>query len=750
MYFLEDVLIEKKDGTLEEYSSKKLLDAVAKSAVRARGIIKQGDSYVRGSLTDDEEGRFLALVEKKILGGSDNLVKTATLHAYVEDALNEVAPDVGAAYINYHSFRMHQASVWERIYGSATQLIGESEDEDVLTLKQQNANADATLSSTKKCFLADYVGEAFYEEFFLTKEEKQAVRDGFIYVHDRNARMVYALNCCLFNMSYVMENGFEINGIHYNKPTELAKAFGVMGDLILINASQQYGGFTVPRVDTIIAPYAEKEQEKIKDELVSLGVDEKTALEEAEKRVKKMLLDGFQMLEMKLNTVASSRGDYPFTTFTLGLDRSFWGKEAAKACLITRMNGQGEKGKKKPVLFPKLVILFDKSLHGKGKELEDVYEAGLKCSSKYMYPDWLSLTGEGYVPSMYKKHGVRGVISPMGCRAFLSPYYEKGGFVQDGEDDQVVFEGRFNIGAVSLNLPMILAKAQKESKKFYDVLGYYLELIRNIHCRTYDFIGNMRAACNPIGFCYGGFYGGNLKPSDKVRPLLKAATASFGITALNELQMQYNKKTIREDGEFALEVMRYINDKLAFFKKEDGHLYAVYGTPAENLCGKQVKQYRSMFGIVEGVSSRPYVSNSFHCHVTEKMSPIEKQDKEYRFWDLFNGGKIQYCRYLLGYNVKAIETLILRAMDMGFYEGVNLSLDFCDDCGYSQVDMGIKCPNCGGYHITQFDRMNGYLGITRKGKETIVEDDGYGNKIVHIQSRFSPHKQQEIKDRISM
>lgn len=152
--------------------------------------------------------------------------------------------------------------------------------------------------------------------------------------------------------------------------------------------------------------------------------------------------------------------------------------------------------------------------------------------------------------------------------------------------------GRFNIGAVSLHLPMILAKARQESKDFYEVLDYYLNLIRKLHIRTYAYLGEMRASTNPLAYCEGGFYGGHLKPSDKIKPILKSATASFGITALNELQELYNGKSISEDGEFALEVMRHINQKVDEFKHEDGFLYAIYGTPAENLCGLQVKQFR--------------------------------------------------------------------------------------------------------------------------------------------------------------
>jgi len=349
----------------------------------------------------------------------------------------------------------------------------------------------------------------------------------------------------------------------------------------------------------------------------------------------------------------------------------------------------------------------------------------------YSRLDFLSLTGEGYIPSMYKKYGK--VVSLMGCRASLSPFYERGGMTPADEDDVPVFEGRFNMGAISLHLPMILAKARHENKDFYDVLDHYLEMIRNLHKKTYDYLGEKKASTNPLGFCQGGFYGGHLNPDDKIRPLLAPMTMSFGITALNELQELYNGKSLVEDGEFALEVMRYINDRVNWFKEQDGILYAIYGTPAESLCGLQVEQFRKKYGIVNKVSDRPYVSNSFHCGVWEDINPIEKQDLEGRFWDLLNGGKIQYCRYPVSYNKEAIKTLVRRAMDKGFYEGINLSLAYCEECGYEELDMDV-CPKCGSELITKIDRMNGYLGYTR----------------VHGKTRYNDAKNAEIKDRVSM
>ena len=307
------------------------------------------------------------------------------------------------------------------------------------------------------------------------------------------------------------------------------------------------------------------------------------------------------------------------------------------------------------------------------------------------------------------------------CRAFLSPWYERGGFEPADENDTPIFIGRFNMGAISLNLPLIYAKSVEDDIDFFEVLDSYLEKIREIHLRTIEYLGNLRASINPLAFCEGGFYGGHLKHTDKIKPLLESATASFGYTALNELQELYNHKSLVEDGEFAVKVLQHINDKVNEFKKEDHVLYAIYGAPAESLCGLQIKQFRKKYGVIEGVSDREYVSNSFHCHVSEDITGIQKQNLENRFWNLSNGGKIQYVRYPIDYNFDACKAYVTRAMQLGFYEGINLSLAYCDDCGHSELGMD-KCSKCGSSNLTKIDRMNGYLSYSRVKGDTRLND----------------------------
>lgn len=302
------------------------------------------------------------------------------------------------------------------------------------------------------------------------------------------------------------------------------------------------------------------------------------------------------------------------------------------------------------------------------------------------------------------------------------------------EDDKPVYEGRFNLGAISLHFPMIAAKAQQENRDFYEVLTYYLDLCRAIHIRTFKYLSHKKAGTNPLAFCQGGFYNGHFDPEDEIgEDFLRPMTMSFGITALNETSVLMTGKSIAEDNTLAIEILKFINDYADKYKKIDNILYAIYGTPAESLCGLQIEQFRKKYGIIKGVSDKPYTSNSFHCGVWEEISPIQKQDIEYPMFHLCNGGNIQYCRYTTDYNFEAMKTLIRRAMKMGFYEGVNLQLDYCEDCGASFIDKD-SCPKCGSENITRIERMNGYLGYSKVKGRTM----------------YSDHKLAEFKDRKSM
>lgn len=707
----KDIIIVKTNGYQEKFNPDKIKRAIDTSAER-----------VMVTLTEEAKDEVVSIVEKLLRTQTTNPT-IEQVHSCVEVALEKVNPLVAKSYREYRDYKKDIVHILDEVY-KKSQVITYIGDKDC-------ANMDSALVTTQRCLIYNSLNKELYKKFFLTTDEIEACKDGYIYIHDMSARRD-TMNCCLFDMANVLKDGFEMSNIWYTEPKTLQTAFCVMGDVIINTTAMQYGGFTVAEVDTVLKKYAKKSYDKYYKEY--LDIKGKKYCEEADKyaleKTQRECEQGYQGIEYKLNTVSSSRGDYPFVTFTFGVDEDPFARMITKTILDVHKEGQGKKGYKRPTLFPKLVFLYDKNLHGKDGALRDSFLSAIECSKKTMYPDYLSLTGEGYVPEMYKKY--KRIVSPMGCRAFLSPWYEKGGMEPANDKDKPVFIGRFNIGAISLHLPMILAKAKEEQKDFYDVLDYYLEMIRKIHIRTYRYLAKRKASTNPLAYCQGGFYGGNLKPTDSIEPVLKSSTASFGITALNELQELYNGKSIVEDGTFALEVLKYINEKTLEFKKEDNILYAIYGTPAESLCGLQIKQFRKKYGIIEGVSSREYVSNSFHCGVWEDINGIQKQNLEHRFWELSKGGRIQYVRYNLNYNTEAMLTYIERAMDMGFYEGVNLSLAYCNNCGHEELEMDV-CPKCGSSDLTKIDRMNGYLSYSRVHGDTML-----GNaKMVEISERKS-------------
>lgn len=713
------IQIIKKNGSLQDFDGDKIKKAIRKSATR-----------VCVELTDKEENKVVSTIQKQ-LQYNTTPVPVNTIHNMVECALDGVNPRVAKSYRDYRDNKSSLASMTDKVYSKKLSLsfIGD----------RSNANADSALVTTQKAIVYNELNSEFYKKFFLTTEEEKAMSEGYIYIHDRGSRLD-TMNCCLFDMKNVLSGGFQMGNLDYQEPKTLDVAFDLIADVAMNAASCQYGGFSISEVDKLLAPYAKMSYDKYYKECMKLlfetTMDEEDKKSKAESyamnKVKREMEQGFQGWEMKFNSVASSRGDYPFTSISFGLGTGVFETMASSACLKVRKEGQGNEGFKHPVLFPKLSFFYDENLHGEGKELEWLFDEAIDCSSKAMYPDYISCTGDGYGPSIYKKYGT--TISRMGCRANLSPWYERGGMDPADENDKPIYEGRFNLGAISLHFPMIAAKAKQEGKDFYEVLKYYLDMCRAIHKRTFEYLSHKKAGINPLGFCQGGFLNGYKDPEEELgEDFLRPMTMSFGITALNETSVLMTGKSIVEDNSFAIEVLKYINDYADAHKHEDGILWAIYGTPAESLCGLQIEQFRKKYGIIKGVSDRAYTTNSFHCGVWEDITPIQKQDIEYPMFHLCNGGNIQYCRYTLGYNKDAIKTMVKRAMRLGFYEGVNLQLDYCEKCGHQFIDSDV-CPKCGSQDITRIERMNGYLGYSRVKGRTMYAD----------------HKLQEFSERKSM
>lgn len=698
-----EINVIKKDGTREDWCFDKIKVAIDKATKRANAKypewkLWQIEGYIEGILYNKTE------------------VTAEALHGYVIDALNRYLPEVGKTYQEYRDYKNTYAKAFESV---------KSEADTVLLLgDRENANFDSSLISTKGSLIKGYLTKELFKQFYLSKEEKELVKRGDIYIHDLRDMIFNSFNCCLFDIGNVLKGGFEMSNVKYTEPTSVLSALQVIGDITLVATAQQFGGFTLAEIDKVLLPYAKKTYDnafKKYSEQCNMEYDESCAMAMGD--LKRELEQGFQSLELKLNTVPCSRGDFAFTTLTFGtwdvmmddLNRDIM-RMIGETILKTRMKGHGGK----QVVFPKLVFLYDEDKIKEDEDHKELFELAVKCSSQCMYPDYLSLN-HGKVADIYKRTGA--ITSPMGCRAYLTEWHDKNG--------KAITIGRCNIGAVSLNLPLIWKVSEKEDKGFFYVLKDRMEVIREFFKKRYDAIRHTKACTNPMCFTQGGLYGGNLKPEDEIGSLTEYMTASFGITALNELSILATGKTLKEDSKFANIVVDFINENIEEFKKEDGYLYALYGTPAESLCGTQAKQYREYTGDNQ---FGDYFTNSFHLHVSEDVTPFEKQDKEYELFHKCNGGHIQYVRVDNPDNVDAVKALVQRGMSMGFYQGVNFDAAYCEDCGSHSTNVGNTCPHCGSHNLSVISRVCGYLG--------------YSN--VNGKSRMNDAKMAEIKDRKSM
>ena len=698
-----EINVIKKDGTREDWCFDKIRVAIDKATKRANAKypewrLWQIEGYIEGILFKKTE------------------VTAEALHGYVIDALNKYLPEVGKAYQEYRDYKNTYAKAFESV---------KSEADTVLLLgDRENANFDSSLISTKGSLIKGYLTKELYKQFYLSKEEKELVKRGDIYIHDLRDMIFNSFNCCLFDIGNVLKGGFEMSNVKYTEPTSVLSALQVIGDTTLVATAQQFGGFTLAEIDKVLLPYAKKTYERAYDHYYwDCDLESQAAGQLAYDATKRELEQGFQSLELKLNTVPCSRGDFAFTTLTFGtwdimmddVDRGLM-RMIGETILEVRMKGHGGK----QVVFPKLVFLYDENKIKEDEDHKKLFELAVKCSSKCMYPDYLSLN-HGKVADIYKRTGA--ITSPMGCRAYLTEWHDK--------NDKAITIGRCNIGAVSLNLPLIWQVAKNENKNFFDVLSDRMEVIREFFKKRYDAIRHTKACTNPMCFTQGGLYGGTLKPDDEIGDLVEYMTASFGLTALNELSILATGLTLREENTFANTVVDFINEKIEEFKKEDGYLYALYGTPAESLCGTQARQYREYTGDDQ---FGDYFTNSFHLHVSEDVTPFEKQDKEYELFHKCNGGHIQYVRVDNPDNVSAVKALVQRGMSMGFYQGVNFDAAYCEDCGRHSTNIGNTCPHCGSHNLSIISRVCGYLG--------------YSN--VNGKTRMNDAKMAEIKDRKSM
>lgn len=700
----------KKDGSKEPFDASKIIECVKLAANRINVVIPK---YKLEDLEDDIYNYFS---DDPVLKNFP--ISTKDLHSIVIRLLEDNAiVDVANSYKEYRDYKTSYAASWEHIRKSA---------DDILYLgDRENANFDSSLSSTKGSLIRGAATKELYKQFYLTKEENRLIERGDIYIHDLRDMILNNINCCLFDMGNVLRGGFEMSNVKYTEPKSVLSALQVIGDITLVATAQQFGGFTIPEIDKILLPYCKKTLTASYDEGMAYSMKEKDANDYAWERMLRELEQGFQSLELKLNTVPCSRGDFAFTTLTFGQwsypdevndcykfseDEKQILETICKVILHTRMKGHGGK----PVVFPKLVYLYDKDQIANDIHSQRVFDECIRCSCQCMYPDYLSLN-HGKIADIYKRTGA--ITSPMGCRAYLTEWH-------DPKTGEAITTGRCNIGAVSLNLPLLWEVSKNEGISFHKIIEERFNTIINFFERRYKILADTKACTNPLAFCQGGLYEGNLNPDDKIGNLTRYMTASIGVTALHEL------KEISLDNSIGIKVLNYLNRLIEDAKERTGHLYALYGTPAESLCQTQAEQYNKYVG----KHVYDYFTNSFHRHVSEDITPFEKQDLEEWAFHQVNGGHIQYVRLDNPENFDAAKAIIQRGMLKGFYQGVNFDSAYCNSCGKHSTNVMWKCPHCGSSDLTVISRVCGYLG--------------YSN--VNGHSRMNDGKMKEISERKSM
>ena len=663
---LNEYTVIKKNGSEEQFDINKVVEACRMAA-----------SNCSKKLSLSDENGVASIVTSKVLGLKKKSISTEKIHGWAIQALKIIDQEVADCYKSYHQFRKNTMREVAK--------IKEKSDHLKYAGDRENANYNSSLFSTQNAIFRGWNSTLISKNFFLTKKERQAIKDGFIYIHDLRDIMVGNHNCCVFDMENVLEGGFKILNVHTKEPKRVISACGAMYDILNTASAQQYGGFSVPEIDKIVAKYAIKEFQHTGDKD---GVLEN-------------IKQGLQSLQHHINSNVSARGDTPFITFSFGCidgEDELFNEFQLAACLELLRYRQ-----KVEMTFPKLVCLYSTPIMEKYPILLDEC---IETNRTTLYPDYVSLD-EGYSGELYKKYKL--CHTPMGCRSFPTPL---GGY----ENPQKTV-GLFNVGVVSLNLPLIYMECSKKKLDFIEEVKKYTQMCIDFLDRRYEQIASMKCSSNPLGFCEGGFVGGNKNPDDLVGDIVNNMGASIGITALNELSVLRNGCELylcdEEDYRKIIEVVEAIKELVNKNCSNERH-YSLYGTPAESLCGTQCEQFRKRFGIVEGVSDKPYFNNSFHMPVTADISPIEKMNLEYELFHIINGGHIQYVRVDEPENKQAIKKLVKYGMKKGFYQGININCISCEDCGEHFRKHPTVCPKCGNKNILEVGRVCGYKGFMNR------------------------------------
>lgn len=696
------IYVTKRNNEVEEWSGEKI----------RRGLLKASKRSLN-KLSDESVDKVVECVYAQLC--EKNIITSDDVYAQVTHALESLNKDVLQEYLSFNKYKDTYAESFDRVREFSENMLQSGDKE--------NANKDTALNSTKQSVISEATMKELMRTFELEPEWVSAHDEGWIHIHDLGSKFLNGINCCLFDMGNLLRGGFEINGLVYREPKGVQTALNVMGDVTLSASGNQFGGFTIPEVDTVLKPYAEKSYKKwvayYSDELGETNdIVEKLAKNRTMREIEK----GYIGFETKINTISNSLGQTPFTTITFGMDTDYWAREITKIILKVRHEGIDKDGT--TVVFPKLVFLSRKEVNRtEGSPNYELYLQAIETSKRRMYPDYLSLDGEdNNLAEIYEESGK--IVSPMGCRAYLGKFYHP-------ETGEMVITGRNNIGAVSLNIPKIAIESKKNKEEFFKLIDKYSQMAWDIHDWSFEKIARSKGSTNPLLFCEGASWM-SVGYDEEIRPIVRASTASLGYVGLNEAAEYFYGKSLTHNQDFGIEVVKYLKEK--WVDGQSGKyefIPALYSTPAESLVYRFQKMNREHYGEIPNVTDREYMTNSYHVHVAEDISSIEKIHTESPYHKYATGGRITFAEYPYGIDSRVLKDCTDYAMDLGLYNGVNIVSSSCPGCAH-HGDFLDACPKCGNLDITTVTRACGYLSFSKIKGDT----------------RYNIGKQAEIRERV--
>lgn len=711
----------KRTGECVDFDKNKIVVAIEKAMHSSSGVYEEGQAERIANEIED----FARVIKEPM-----------TIHGIEEQVYYKLLqynnPATAKAYESYRSvqaFKRQINTIDDEIVG----ILNRSNT----SVMDENSNKDAKIVSTQRDLIAGEVSKDIARRIIMPTDIVMAHDSGAIHFHDMDYIIQPMFNCCLINLKDMLTNGTVINGKKIDSPKSFQVACTVTTQIIAQVASGQYGGQSINGIDTILAPFVRKSFNKYllavteeQREIYGMEPDLEKAEEIAWKRTKKEVKDGIQTMQYQINTLMTTNGQAPFVTLFMHFMPGFeYEKEAAliqEEILNQRLEGiKNEADVYVTPAFPKLIYVLDEHNVHEDSKYYYLTKLAAKCTAKRMYPDYISAKK---MRELYEGN----VFSPMGCRSFLAPW--------KNEDGEYVFDGRFNMGVVSLNLPQIGILSGGDEDKFWEILEKRLDLVKKALMFRYELLENVTSDVSPIHWQYGAI--ARLKKGEKVTKLLQNgyATISMGYIGLYEATKLVTGKshTDPEAKEFALKVMQRLRKACDDWKAETHLGFALYGTPAESLTNRFCQIDRRRFGEIKDITDKGYYTNSYHVDVRENISVFDKFDFESEFQKLSTGGMISYAEIPnMTNNIEAVATLVKYIYDHIAYAEFNTKSDYCHECGFDgeiklNDDNEWECPNCHNHDkskLTVIRRTCGYLGenFWNEGRTKEI-----GARVLHI------------------